>query len=99
MKERSLEQANLDGLMSDNGYPYPSKAELQNIFTSSCVEAAARKANVSTTEMYRRMKAVDLFEQFIFPCYETLHTQSRYIVTEDVLEALKNRETHKAQAK
>jgi hypothetical protein len=45
------------------------------------------------------MKAVDLFEQFIFPCYEALHTQSREIVTEDVLEALKNRETLKAEQK
>ena len=49
--------------------------------------------------MYKRMKAVDLFEQFIYPCYKTLHTQSRDIVTEDVLTALKNRETRKAQAK
>lgn len=99
MRERLLCGERLDGLMSDNGYPYPSKTELMHIFVSSCIEAAARKANVSTTEMYKRMKAVDLFEQFIFPCYETLHTQSRDIVTEDVLTALKNRETHKTQAK
>lgn len=99
MKERTVTQKQLDGLMSDNGYPYPSKAELKNIFSSSCIEAAARKANVSATEMYKRMKAVDLFEQFIFPCYETLHTQSREIVTEDVLKALENRETRKAQTK
>lgn len=99
MRERILEQEQLNGLMSDNGYPYPSKDELINIFVSSCVEAAARKLNVSSTEMYRRMKAVDLFNQFIFPCYEALHTQSREIVTEDVLEALKNRETLKAEQK
>jgi hypothetical protein len=99
MRERLSEQEQLNGLMSDNGYPYPSKTELLNIFVSSCVEAAARKENISTTEMYKRMKAVDLFKQFIYPCYETLHTQSRDIVTEDVLEALKNRETHKVQTK
>ncbi|MBQ9676602.1 MAG: DUF3791 domain-containing protein [Prevotella sp.] len=83
--------------MSDNGYPYPSKTELINIFVSSCVESAARKENVSTKEMYQRMKAVDLFKQFIYPCYETLHTQSRDIVTDDVLTALKNRESHKTE--
>ena len=86
MGERIFEQKQLDGLMSDNGYPYPSKAEMINIFASSCIEATARKLNVSAAEMYQRMKAVDLFEQFIFPCYEALHTQSREIVTEDVLE-------------
>ncbi len=99
MRQRLPEQERLDGLMSDNGYPYPSKTELINIFVSSCVESAARKENTSTKEMYKRMKAVDLFEQFIYPCYKTLHTQSRDIVTEDVLTALKNRETRKAQAK
>lgn len=99
MGERIFEQKQLDGLMSDNGYPYPSKAELINIFASSCIEATARKLNVSAAEMYQRMKAVDLFNQFIFPCYEALHTQSREIVTEDVLEALKIRETRKAEQK
>ena len=99
MRERILEQEQLNGLISDNGFPYPSKSELINIFASSCVEAAARKMNVSAAEMYQRMKAVDLFKQFIFPCYEALHTQSREIVTEDVLEALKIRETRKAEQK
>lgn len=97
MGQRLLEQERLDGLMSDNGYPYPSKTELINIFVSSCVESAARKENVSTKEMYQRMKAVDLFKQFIYPCYETLHSQSRDIVTDDVLTALKNRESHKTE--
>ncbi len=82
----------LSGLMSDNGYNYPSSEELRNIFASSCVEAAARYLQISAKEMYRRMKRVELFRDFIFPCYDTLHTQSREIVTEDVINALKTRE-------
>lgn len=66
------------------------------IFAASCVEAAARKVGCSTSEMYRQMKAVELFRDFIFPCYETLHTQSRQIVTEDVLAALKIRQERMA---
>ena len=62
--------------------------EIRNIFTSSCVEAAARKLGCSTGEMYRRMKRVGLFAGFIMPGYEALHTQSREHVTEDVLGAL-----------
>ena len=42
--------------------------------------------------MYLRMKKVELFRDLIYPCYETLHTQSREIVTEDILFALKVRE-------
>ena len=72
-----------------------TKKELQNIFSASCVESAAEAEGVSSAEMYERMKAVNLFSELIYPCYETLHTQSRKIVTEDVLEALHRREAKK----
>ncbi len=81
-----------NGLMWENGIPYPDSTELRNIFAASCVESAAIAENTTAVEMYRRMRAVNLFADFIYPCYETLHTQSRTIVTEDVLEALHNRE-------
>lgn len=58
------------------------------IFAASCVESAARAADMSSSEMYRRMKRVGLIEGFIIKCYEGLHTQSRQHVTEDVLGAL-----------
>lgn len=64
------------------------KKEAMMIFASSCVESAARVENVSTSEMYKRMKRVGLIEGFILKCYEGLHTQSRQHVTEDVLCAL-----------
>ncbi|MBQ6769495.1 MAG: DUF3791 domain-containing protein [Bacteroidales bacterium] len=78
--------------MADNGYDYPSNTELRNIFASSCVEAVARRLQTPAMEMYRRMKQVELFRDLIYPCYDSLHTQSREIVTEDVIEALKVRE-------
>lgn len=62
--------------------------ESRMIFASSCIESAARERNVSTTEMYQRMKRVGLIDGFILKCYEGLHTQSRQHVTEDVLGAL-----------
>lgn len=62
--------------------------ESRMIFASSCIESAARERNVSTTEMYNRMKRVGLIDEFILKCYEGLHTQSRQHVTEDVLGAL-----------
>lgn len=64
------------------------KRESRMIFASSCIESAARERNVSTTEMYQRMKRVGLIDGFILKCYEGLHTQSRQHVTEDVLGAL-----------
>ena len=64
------------------------KRESRMIFASSGIEASARKRNISTTEMYQRMKRVGLIDGFILKCYEGLHTQSRQHVTEDVLGAL-----------
>ena len=75
--------------------PVLSKEELQNIFSASCVESAAEVEGVSAADMYERMKAVNLFSELIYPCYESLHTQSRRIVTEDILEALHRREAKK----
>ena len=79
-------------LMADSGYKYPSDKELKNIFASSCVESLAKKMGITTSEAYQRMKKVELFQDLIYPCYDTLHTQSREIVTEDVLTALLIRE-------
>ena len=62
--------------------------ESKMIFASSCVETAARELNMSTSEMFKRMKRVGLIEGFILKCYDGLHTQSREHVTEDVLGAL-----------
>ena len=82
----------LKGLMADNGYNYPSETQLRNIFASSCVEAVARRLNTSPVDIYHRMKRVELFHDLIYPCYDTLHTQSREIVTDDIIEALNVRE-------
>ena len=83
---------NHSGLMSDNGYKYPTEEQLRNIFACSCVESAARLLGISPTEMYSRMKRVNLFNELIYPCYDTLHTQSRETITEDIIEALEIRE-------
>lgn len=72
------------------------RKENQMIFVSSCIESAARKRNVSSAEMYQRMKRVGLIDGFLLKCYEALHTQSRQHVTEDVLGALDMWETKKA---
>ena len=101
--EKVLNQEDMNinnhGLMADNGYSYPSDVQLRNIFASSCVEAAARRKQVTAVEMYQRMKRVELFRDVIYPCYDTLHTQSRDIVTEDVLEALRVREAKLKEVK
>lgn len=67
-----------------------TEEELKTIFAASCVEAAANAIGCTAKEMYDRMKRVDLIRRYIWECYDTLHTQSREYVTEDVLQALVN---------
>lgn len=66
-----------------------SEQELKTIFTSSCVESAARSVGCNVSDMYARMKKVNLIEGYIWKFYEQLHSESREHVTEDVLETLK----------
>ncbi|WP_181976404.1 DUF3791 domain-containing protein [Segatella copri] len=56
----------------------------------SCVEGAARKLGVPYIEIYERMRKVDLINKFILPHYDTLHTESREYLIEDVIECLTN---------
>lgn len=45
---------------------------------------------ISPSEMRKRLDKVGLIKSLIQKCYDTLHTESREAVANDVVEALKN---------
>ena len=57
-------------------------------FTVLAIEASAQKMGISPSEMRRRLDKVGLIKNLIQDCYETLHTESRETVANDVVEAL-----------
>lgn len=59
-------------------------------FTVLAIEASAQKMGISPSEMRRRLERVGLVKSLIQDCYDTLHTESREAVANDVVEALKN---------
>lgn len=59
-------------------------------FVSTCIEATARTLGVSYKEVYDRMNKVNMIEDYIYPCYETLHTESRENIVNDLITCLKN---------
>lgn len=59
-------------------------------FTVLAIEASAQKMGVSPSEMRRRLDKVGLIKNLIQDCYDTLHTESRDAVANDVVEALHN---------
>ena len=59
-------------------------------FTVLAIEASAKKMGISPSEMRRRLDKVGLIKSLIQDCYDTLHTESREAVANEVVEALKN---------
>ena len=59
-------------------------------FTVLAIEASAQKMGISPSEMRRRLERVGLVKSLIQDCYDTLHTESREAVANDVVESLKN---------
>lgn len=70
----------------------PSEEEMKNIFASSCVESVAKRLGCTTEKAYARLKRAGLIEGYIYAFYDTLHTESRDNVTEDVLNCLQKKE-------
>lgn len=66
----------------------PTEGECKAIFASSCVESVARATGSTPTEAYLRMSRIGLIEDYILPCYDVLHTESRDNVTRDLLKTI-----------
>lgn len=58
-------------------------------FVASCVESVAIKLGVESAEIYKRMNAVGMIDEYIIPSYSTLHTESRENLTLSLIETLK----------
>ena len=84
-----------DKYIWDDGYPRPTEQERIIIFVSSCIESVAEKLGFKASEVYRRMERVGLIQEYIIPCYDTIHTESRENVTADIIETLEYWEKQK----
>lgn len=63
--------------------------EILMSFVASCIEDAAEKLGLDYAEVYARMKAVGMIENYIIPHYDVLHTESRANVTTGIIDTLK----------
>ena len=72
-----------------DSYTYiPKQGENRNIFAASCIESVAIALKQSPEDVYKRMKRVNLIDEYILPCYEVLHGESRENVTKDIIQTL-----------
>lgn len=73
----------------------PSHDEIVMAFVASCIEDVADRLNVDYSEIFERMERVGLIDQYIYPCYEALHTESRENLTTSLINTLNRWENEK----
>lgn len=61
-------------------------------FAVFCIESVAEHLSRPAREIYDRMNRLRLLEEYIFPFYDTLHSQSKQYIVSELLQAMDVRE-------
>ena len=64
------------------------KNQVVMAFVATSIEATARHLGVSYHDVFRRMERVGMIENYILPNYEPLHSESREVLAERIVECL-----------
>lgn len=67
-----------------------SKQELE--FILFCVDFVAQKLNQSPDVIYDKLKSSGLLQDYLIDNYETLHTQSKEYIVDDIIGVMKERD-------
>lgn len=70
-------------------YLEPSKDEIIMAFVASCIESVADYLNLRYRDVFERMERVGMIDNYIYPFYEELHTESRENLTISLVDTLK----------
>lgn len=70
-----------------------SKDEIIMAFVASCTEWIAHETGTDYLDVFNRMEAVGLIENYIIKYYDVLHLESRKNITRDLIETLNLWET------
>lgn len=73
----------------DEKYLEPTKNEVVMAFVASCIESVADRLNVGYRDVFERMDRVGMIDNYIYPCYEQLHSESRENLTTSLIDTLK----------
>ena len=67
-----------------------SKEQIVMACGANCIETTARILDTDYYEIYKRMVRVGMIENYIIPNYEPLHSESRDVLAERLIECLNN---------
>lgn len=60
-------------------------------FTIFCIESLAESLKMDARDVYKLIKNTNILNEYIIPCYEPLHSQSKRYIVEDLIELLEER--------
>ena len=59
-------------------------------FSIFCVESLAEKLNIDAKKIYKILRVdTDILDNYIIPCYEALHSQSKAYIVDDLILIMK----------
>lgn len=59
-------------------------------FVATCIETTARFLNTDYKEIFQRMERVGMIDNYIIPNYDPLHSESREVLAQRLVECLDN---------
>ena len=59
-------------------------------FVATCIETTARFLNADYKEIFQRMERVGMIDNYIIPNYAPLHSESREVLAQRLVECLDN---------
>lgn len=65
-----------------------TKDEIVMGFVASCIEDVAKRLKEPYLDIFERMDHIGLIDNYIYPHYETLHTESRENLTTSLIDTL-----------
>lgn len=66
------------------------KEQVVMSFIATCIETTARKLGTDYAQVFHRMEQVGMIDHYILPNYEALHSESRDVLAERLIECLTN---------
>lgn len=67
-----------------------SKEQIRMAFVATCIETTARFLNADYKEIFQRMERVGMIDNYIIPNYGPLHSESREVLAQRLVECLDN---------
>jgi len=61
-------------------------------FTVFCIENVAEQLGIGGEEVYKLLtEKSDILDSYVIPCYDTLHTQGKEYIVNDIVDYMKEK--------